>query len=97
MKKTRAERRYRNALLKQKICKRHDYTITDFSKTQPKYRKIVRNDGRWRHPGKKPWYGCGANCWYCNPQIVKRVKIKKIEKDMFVLDIIDLVTEHQAP
>lgn len=56
-------------------------------------RLAVRNDGKWRHAGMKKWYGCGATCAICNPQIAARWKDKTKIAEINKMDMTDFNDE----
>ena len=105
MARTRAERRFKKALIKQRVWNRsawngiskqdetwssskRAFVPTDEEFVKNCLRRAFRNEGKWRHKGKK-WYGCSYNCHYCNPQIRLdwyRRDITELEMSFDILD-----------
>lgn len=86
MSRTRAERRYKKALIKKRAWERSVWNEISTQETRWAgngrgrvqvddefvkncKRRALRNEGKWRIAGTKPWYGCGADCLLCNPQL----------------------------
>jgi hypothetical protein len=104
--RTRAERRYKKALIKKRIWARSDwneiskidkawssskkaYIPTDEEFVKNCIRRAFRNEGKWRHKNIKYFYGCGLNCWFCNPGLWAKLKKKKVYKIDMSFDALD--------
>ena len=108
MERTRAERRYKTALIKKRLWNKgywkdnieqetiysrsqHAYIPITNEYIKRQYRYAYRNEGKWRHAGMKKFYGCGPDCWYCNPQIRCEWREKSICAAINKLDYADFI------
>ena len=105
MARTRAERRYKTALIKKTIWNRSEWKTKSEQDTRWKgcwvvpvdeefintcVRRALRNEGRWRKVGKKKTYGCGSGCFFCNPQLSYGHYLKQKESEKDEMDVQDI-------
>lgn len=108
MERTRAERRYKTALIKKRVWARsvwneiskneetwssskRAFVPTDEEFVKKCKRRALRNEGKWRFARMKKFYGCGPDCWYCNPQIRCAWRESTIQAEINKLDYADFI------
>jgi hypothetical protein len=59
------------------------------------FRRLYRNEGKWRHEGKKKFVGCSWDCGLCNPR-TRAYGWRDIHKSTKVDDKLDVDDSYET-